>query len=317
MSLHPLPLPPSLDLKSPASLDFWTAEPPKFTGWQSPMFWSRMPPMTAPQLLALRLGRHPTLVSLWTACLTSERLLDRADRGAMEALSLHGYRGILGRTHRAWVFRFDPARMRRRPAAHHPLAPLIPWVRPDQWLESRFLMAGFPQPMRWAERETAVYEALRRGAEQGYVLDLRQCDLQPHAFRPSRRWCKDFGIAQPRLKESAAEHGVLAVEAALYRADSHGAAARIHAIRSEADLMAESRAGVRLKGQRFAVTPDLEAELTTGQRFWVEVLSKKYADEDLAAKFAGISERVDFVATGRTLARRVERVVPRIACHYF
>lgn len=237
--------------------------------------------------------------------------------GAYESFPLDGYRGILGRTHRAWVFRFDPARMRKRPAAGHPLAPLMEWVRPDHWLESRFLMAGMPQPMRWSDRERVVYDALRRGAEQGYVLDLRLCELPALAYRPSLAWCRKAGIEQPRIKTSAVEHGVLAVEAALYRADSHGAVGRVHTFRSEADLMSASRAGGVAKGQRFPVTPDLEAELTTGQRFWVEVLSREYKNEDLTTKFDGVSQPVDFVATGRTLARRVERVVPRIACHYF
>jgi hypothetical protein len=130
---------------------------------------------------------------------------------------------------------------------------------------------------------------------------------------PDPRWCRKYGVARPRLKETALDHGALAVEAALMRQGYRDTTAAITALHSEADLTSRARrhAGGRVQqGAQFETQPDLELVTRAGQSYAIEVITHNYSDEELAAKYSGILRHVEFVATSRTLALRMLRVVP-------
>lgn len=322
MPTHPLPHPSTLDIRTRAAWTWWTAKPPILRGPAAAVFWQRHPPLTIPQYLALRLNRLPVHVSLLATTSTSNAWQDakgRGEDGWLEGHRMTEGQHVWSRSHRGLLFRLDPARIRRRLARTNPLRLVAEWATPDDELEDRFLASAFPEPMRWADRLIHAQQAIRHGVTGGYVVAERSAEVPPRAYRPTTAWCKRHNIPQPRLKTSAIEHHQLAVEAGLIQTWARDRTLRtIAAIRSENDTTARLRQGQgRTDGQRFAVQADLEIELVTGARTYVEVLNRNYRNDDITAKYAGLAVPVLYVASSPTVADRVARLCPRATCHHF
>lgn len=322
MPVLPLPNSPPIRLEREETWWEWEGLPRKQV-WPEPVtFWESHPPLTIPQLLAIRLARAPDRVSHSAVTLFYKRLAKRAKErhGGVERFRLVRYEGIWNRTHATTRFRFDPTRVKRALGPDSPLGRVARWATPDALLESRFLMAGLPEAWDWSRRREAVRGQLRMGERTGYVFDVAESRVPACVWRPSRAWARAQDIVQPRIKESAVDHGALAIEAALMRQRWRGEVGAITAIRSEADVVAAARKSLGRglsAGDRLDATPDLEIEVGGGMRYMTEVLSTDYRNDDVAAKYAGVSAAVEFVATSRTVAARAATVMPAVAVYYF
>lgn len=331
-----LPLPQStpLDPSTRAAWEWWVKAPAPHTLLEASDFWGATPPLTVPQLVALRLGRRPDRVSYQAARRCAEAFQSGARRGQWASLPLRRYPAIWDRTHSSYTFRLDPSRTRagrRRPTPGSVLGRLLAWATPEDELELRFVMAALPPKLGLLERTSHALRLLRRGVASGFVVDLRRVAVPHEVWRPGPAQLArlDLGHA-PRWRPSALEHGALAVEAALWLAEAWQSVASITALRSEADLMSRARAGrrrvsrvgdrprVRPVGARVeAALPDLEITMRGGAYYAVEILSDSYRDQDMAEKVEGLSPAIQFVSTSRQIAERAARLAPRITHRHF
>jgi hypothetical protein len=319
--LIPLPSPPPLDLSTPSSLVYWQALPPdpKRSQVERVEFWRRMPPLTAPQFAALRMQRPVTWVSLETIRSTSEWLeAARFDnRHIYEWHTLQSYPRLWGRSHTDVVVRFNPRKVRKQGATTACLQPLMSWVTPDACLERRFLMSGFPAYVSYRDRREAVRKALQCGVTRGYIEIVGTITVPMRAYRPTVAWCKVVGILERRWKESALEHGQMAVEAALATLASNGEYSDAIAFETEAASLAASRGSRRVRaGDKLGAVPDLVTIDGDGRRRATEIISENYRDDDIATKYDGLAHHVDFVGTSPSVASRVAAATGAPCLHF-
>lgn len=319
--LIPLPNPRCLDLSKPEALRNWQASVPAFRRNTMEMaeFWNRMPPLTAPQYAALRLGRPLSWVSLTTIRSTYERLTRARYRqgSTYEWSLLRGYTRIWDRSHRDDVFRLNPSKIRQRCAPASLFAPLMDWVTPDVTIERRFLLAGFPPYVSYQKRRAITREALRVGVLRGYIEMCGSITVPAWAYRPTAKWCRSMDIPERRWKESAIDHGQLAVEAALAALSRYGEFTDTFAFQTEADVLATSRASQQIRrGDVLGSVPDLVAIDAVGRRRGTEIISENYRDTKIASKYEGLRHLVDLVATSAPVARRVAAATGAPCLHF-
>lgn len=331
-SAHPplvrfLPNPPQLDLSKPEILDYWHAPVPRFhqATWEKSEFWSRTPPVTAAQYVALRLGRPISWVSLSTSSSTSDRLMRaRLPKGQhYEWEYMCGYKLLWARSHRDVVFRLDPRKVRKRNAPAALLAPLLEWATPEVRFERRLLLAGFPSGVSYAKRVITTNRALRRGIRLGYVELCERIKLPVGCFRPTPKWCEQVEVLPRRWKPSALSHGQLAIDAALSILSAGGEFRGPVSFETEADL--SSAAGRAIRGRRPRGTvlgpfPDLVTTGADGARWATELISETYGNEDISEKhreqYEALGCHVGYVATSATVARRFARVTSTTCDHF-
>jgi hypothetical protein len=315
-----LPLAQPIDLSIRATYLWWNQEPRTLWREEKTEFWRGMTGLTLPQELALRLGRTSDLVSIRTTSATFNRRFRRMEEPVWECVALKHYPTIWRRTHRATTFRIVRNGGAGRLGSDNLLRQLLKWAEPDDVFEDRLLMAAYHQGWGYRRRREHVRTTLVNAERDGYITDIQEVNVSPHVWLPHARWCKHKGIRQPSVKDSALDHGALAVEAALMQQGLRDTTAAVRALRSEADLSSDLRRDhgrTVSAGERLYALPDLEIVTRGGQRFYVEVLSESYRNADMAAKYARIERAVDFVATSRTVALRVVKTNPAATCWHF
>ncbi len=242
----------------------------------------------------------------------------RVGRGVpYEWSMLRSYQRIWERSHRDAVFTLDASKVRKHRASAMVFAPLMGWVKPDTQIERRFLMAGFPPSVTYRERRAATREALRVGVQRGYIKMCDSISVPTWAYRPATIWCKTTQIAERRWKESTIEHGQLAVEAALAALSSNGEFQDGVAFETEADFLAASRSTRQIRrGELLGSIADLITIEPTGSRRATEIISENYRDTNITTKYEGLANRVDFVATSPSVARRVVAAIGAPCLHF-
>jgi len=320
--VHPTHLPPRIPL------DRWTYEnyrepPPPMRGGEAGDFWDRHPPLTAGQAVLRRTPASRGLFSHHAAVVVAQRL----SRGSPNVIPLgrHVPARLWARSHETSVFRLLPARMRRGISADNPLLQVASWIREHEELESRFLMAAMSPELGYQVRKERIDLYLRRGAEAGYVVDLRTERLPLAIYAPSPGVLQRLSLAPHRLRLSSPEHHALAFEIALahlQRTFCHCLPSRVliePTLMSEALRLDRRRPrGRRPRIGHRTATPDLEVRFDHPEygtlRF--ELLSEGYRDRDILAKWTSLGANTLYGATSRTVASRALRRVPQMTCYY-
>ena len=238
-------------------------------------------------------------------------------RRAYESTPLHAYPRIWERSHRDVVFRLDTRRVRRLAAPAGLFAPLLEWVTPDMVLERRFLLASFPAHVPYRERRARTRDALRAAALRGYVTIMDPVAITARTFRPTSAWCQTVEVPERRWKESALDHGQLAIEAAIAALGANGEFAGEVRFETEADVLAATRVARSIRrGDALGAVADLITTDGYGRRRATEIISENYRDDNIAAKYDGIAQRVDFVATSSAVATRVVAATGAPCLHF-
>ena len=320
MPIIQLPTADPLDLSTRAAFIAWNQEPRRQSRDDRIGFWTDMTGLTLPQEIALRLGRTQDQVSTTVVQSTFERRAVRLHEPTWAYTNLKQHQQIWARTHSATLFRVVPGGGAGRMGPNNPLRPLLAWAEPDDIFEDRFLMAGYGHGWSYRRRRDHVRRTLRDAACHDYIAIVGSIDVPARVWTPHRQWCSDYGVVPPRLKVAALDHGALAVEAALMRQGYRDTTAAIVALHSEAALTSRARrcVGGRVQiGAQFESQPDLKVVTRAEACYAVEVISHNYRNAALKAKHASLQGDVEFVATSRTLARRVVKAVPHATCYHF
>jgi hypothetical protein len=317
--MPPLPSPFVLDLSSPDLLGDWHQRPAALPAFEPEVFWRRHGVLTAPQAVALLVGRPAALTSIRTIEAKSAAFLDatyaRSGRVRLQSQTLTRAASIWRRDHEATEFRLDPRRLRRPLAPTNPLAGLASWATPEVVFEDRMLMASRDaRDDARGTRQARIRTALRDGERSGLVHDVRRVRVRRLAFRITHNGAAN--VREPsRWKSSTLDHHALSVEAALALTWSrYGSLRVVRALRSELDLFSAVRRGrTSRRGDKLPALADLEVTYDGVQgnaRRCIEVISESYRDPAIAKKVRELtSDGVDYVATSRVLALRCERVV--------
>ncbi|MGI8547382.1 MAG: hypothetical protein ACR2M1_08600 [Gemmatimonadaceae bacterium] len=123
---------------------------------------------------------------------------------------------------------------------------------------------------------------------------------------PDRRW-----------KESALDHGQLAVDAALSTLSSNGEFDEMITFETEADVLARSRDARQIRrGDVLGSVADLVTIDGAGRLRATEIISDNYKDTNIATKYEGLASHVDFVATSVPVAQRVAAATGSLCLHF-
>ena len=237
---------------------------------------------------------------------------------AYERVPLRAYQRIWARTHHDTLFRFDPRLVRKRATPRAIFRPLMEWVTPEMILEGRFLLTAFPAHIPYRARLAALRDGMKFGIQSGYIRICDGLSVPRWTFRPSPQWCRSTGIPERRWKESAVDHGQLALEAALSSLGSHGEFSTDGlTFEPEATSLSTSRCARTIRpGAELGAIADLITVDGTGARRATEVISENYRGANIAAKYDGLEIRVDLVATSIPVARRVVAATGAPCLHF-
>lgn len=323
-AITPLPVGPSLDLTRRASLDEWNRDPFAEVGPRATLerIARTMPAMTAAQMVGMLLGRAPESTSL-TATRGSFQRLHRLPT-LWRGFNLTRYRGVWDRSHRALTFRLQPENVRRqaRLSNANPFTAVLAWARPDDVFEHRFLMAGLPATLSWADKQRIVRAHITNWARLGLLTGLAETRVPALAWTVTDRGAREYAGERQALQPTHVNHQALAVEAAVMFGAADPALADPAEIVSDAEMQAQARRGIRV-GTAFAAergqvpTPDLEVRLRDGRRVWIEVLSEDYTNKRIVEKRNELTTEARFVTPSGHLARRAAAVLRDVMIHHF
>ena len=295
--IHPLPLPPTLQLTTPASLEWWRQTPTKEQWTNAVRLLHRCPVLTVRQFLALALERHPAAIASETLEWARRHL---GNYGGSARLRF----GQPSQLSRVWAWQrkdmeylLDWDRVRHhRWWGSNPVLAAAAWWPQDRPMPASLLFAAMTQDTRQL-RHWSVVKLVDRLRRAGCILSERERRL-PFQLVEHR----DEG--RLRVHGPSLDHHCLAVDVALSVYFSGPEAARIRVMHSHPSLASDSRRRRPVGTHIEEASADIEIE-TADARLPVELVSDNYTNAKVTAKRELLDRGAVFAATSPRVARRV------------
>jgi len=310
-----------VDLSTRESLLWWNEVPTIPPARELATWWTRFPALTVPQFLALHSNRAPAHVSGRSvglvASLVAAKSARRQGEVTWKSQPLVGMSRIWQRTHRTTYLRVSRSGPSRRPAQG--LSAIWAWVRPDDLLESRYLIAGLLGHTDYVTAARRAGKFIREAVGRGWLVIAETQRTPVCLIATSDSFQRETGRPVVRFPHhSRSQHRALAIEAALTLAAANNTLWQTETALADDSLNQRAREGKGLlsRGANLPAIPDVELASASGHKFATELLSNNYRNDKLADKWHDLPYTVSFVGTDHRVASRFARVNRGALCFH-